>query len=151
MADDAGVAQQAGNIPHPESGDYRGVETGETGPEALPLPQDGQPGEPGLEPLEADLLEQADVVHDGVPPLVVVIGPVDLRLVAPPAAGGAVVAKARFHSRVLAVCRENDERIGRGRLSGVRAPEREDPTQAVKGVGSCSRNDSHVILVGPSR
>jgi hypothetical protein len=42
--------------------------------EGVALAEDGQPGEAGLEALEAELLEEAAVVVDRPPPLGVVVG-----------------------------------------------------------------------------
>src|SRR4029453_1496813 len=63
------------------------VEVGERLPEGGPLGQDGPPAQPGLEPLEADLLEQAAVVGHREAPLGVVVGG-HLAPVARPGAAG---------------------------------------------------------------
>src|SRR5690606_26003970 len=52
------------------------VEAGEGGAERLTLAEDGEPGEAGLEALQADLLEEAGVVGDRPAPLGVVVLPV---------------------------------------------------------------------------
>jgi hypothetical protein len=49
------------------------LELGERRAEALALAQDRQPGQPGLEPLEADALEQGALVGDRPSPLAVVV------------------------------------------------------------------------------
>src|SRR5690606_7849677 len=49
MADDAGVSQQALDIGLGETGDRLGLEAGEAGAEGVALPQDGDPGQAGLE------------------------------------------------------------------------------------------------------
>ena len=59
-----GVGQQPGHVAGPERGHGRHVEAGERGPEVLPLAQDGQPGQAGLERLQAEPLVQAPVVAD---------------------------------------------------------------------------------------
>ena len=58
MADDAGVLQQPLDILLREAGDALEVETVEGLAEILPLPEDGQPGQSGLETFEADFFEQ---------------------------------------------------------------------------------------------
>ena len=59
-----------------EGGNRCRIEPGERRPEGLALAQDGDPCQPGLEALEAELLEQPDVVDNRTPPLVVVVRPV---------------------------------------------------------------------------
>ena len=92
MADDRRVAEQALDLAVAQLGHPAEVEAGERPPERLPLAEDRQPREPGLEPLEAELLEEPDVVDDRHAPFVVVVRPV-LEVVAasPPAAGDAVL------------------------------------------------------------
>ena len=68
------------------------VEAGERLPEVVALPQDRQPGEARLEPLEHELLEQAAVVVDREAPLGVVVGLVLGRRRAPEAAGNPVLS-----------------------------------------------------------
>ena len=60
--------------------------------ERRPLAQDRQPGQPGLERLQAELLEQPHVVVLRHAPLVVVVGQVDLGRAGPAAARPAVRA-----------------------------------------------------------
>jgi hypothetical protein len=76
MTHDRRVAQQPLDVALVEPRDAMEVEAGECPPERLPLAEDRQPRQPGLEPLERELLEQPDVVRDGHTPLVVVIAAV---------------------------------------------------------------------------
>jgi hypothetical protein len=92
VADDARVGQQAIHLLDAEPGDHRGVEAGEHLAEALALAEDGEPAEPGLEPLEGELLEQPPVLGDRPAPLGVVVAAVQRVAGTPPAAGDAVVA-----------------------------------------------------------
>jgi hypothetical protein len=92
MAHDRGVAEQPLDVPGAEPRDGLEVEAGERAPEALPLAQDRQPGEPGLEALEAELLEQPAVVVDREAPFGVVVRPVLLGRVAPAAPDDPVVS-----------------------------------------------------------
>ena len=62
MADDPGVAEQPLDVALAEARDRLRVEAGERVPEVLPLAQDRQPGEPGLEALEAEPLVDAGLV-----------------------------------------------------------------------------------------
>ena len=77
----------------PKRGDLVEIEAGEGAAEILALAEDRQPGEAGLEALEADLLEEADVVGDRPAPFAVVIGAILGRAVAPEAALLAVFAE----------------------------------------------------------
>ena len=86
MADDPGVAEQPLDVALVEVGDPLDRESGERLPKALPLAQDRQPREPGLEALEREQLEQRIVAALLAPPLVVVVGAVERILSAPPAA-----------------------------------------------------------------
>ena len=74
MTDDARIAEQTADIALAETGDDVGVEARETCTERLALPQDRQPRETGLEPLEAEALVDPLLGSDGSPPLVVVVG-----------------------------------------------------------------------------
>jgi hypothetical protein len=96
VPDDPGVAQQSLDVGLAVASDHGRVEAGEHLPEAVPLAQDRQPGQPGLEPFEAELLEQSVVVDHGPAPLVVVVGDVVGVVARPPAAGDAVVAGHEF-------------------------------------------------------
>ena len=73
VAHDAGVLHQALNVLPTEAGHLSRLETSKHLTKALPLPEDRDPREPGLEAFEADLLEQASVVDHRSPPLVVVV------------------------------------------------------------------------------
>ena len=80
------------------------VEARERPPEVLALAQDRQPRQPGLKALEAQLLEQADVVGDREAPLAVVVGPVVRRRgppVRPPAADETPSLAARAMPRSM--------------------------------------------------
>ncbi len=90
MADDPGVAEQPLDVPLVEVGDPLDRESRERLSKALPLAQDRQPREPGLEALEREQLEQRIVAALLAPPLVVVVGAVERILSAPPAARGPV-------------------------------------------------------------
>jgi len=87
VTDDPRVGQQARHVACPEARHLRRIEAGERAAERLALPQDREPRESRLEPLETDLLEEPAIVRDGTPPLVVVIGDVVLLRPAPEAAG----------------------------------------------------------------
>jgi hypothetical protein len=76
VADDAPVGEQPLHVGRAEAGHRGRVETGERGPERLALAEDRQPGQPGLESLQAQLLEQPHVVPLRDAPLVVVVRPV---------------------------------------------------------------------------
>jgi len=76
VADDAGVGEEARHVARPEARDLLEVEPREGAAERVALPEDGEPGEAGLEPLEADLLEQAHVVRGRVAPFLVVVAEV---------------------------------------------------------------------------
>ena len=90
MAHDARVSQQARDIGRPEPGHGLDVEAGEGGTEGLALAQDGQPRQPGLETLQAQLLEQALVIGHRPAPLGVVVMPVVVRRETGPVAAGGV-------------------------------------------------------------
>jgi hypothetical protein len=78
MADDPRVPEQALDVALAERSDGVGVEAGERGAEGLALAKDGQPGKPGLEPLQAEALVDRRLRGDGPPPLLVVVGVVRL-------------------------------------------------------------------------
>ena len=102
MADDPGVAEQPLHVALVEVGDALDREPGERVPEALPLAQDRQPREAGLEALEREQLEQRVVAALLASPLVVVIGAVERIVAAPPAAGGPVGVENEIgHSAIL--------------------------------------------------
>ena len=78
MTDDRGVGEQAFDVALAERGDAVGLEAFEGGAEALALAEDRQPGQTGLEALEAEPLIQAALVADRPDPLLVVVGVVPL-------------------------------------------------------------------------
>ena len=92
VAHDRGVGHQPLHVLLAERGHDLGVEARERGPEALALAQDRDPGQPGLERLQAQLLVQRAVIAHRPAPLGVVVGDVLGRGRAPPAAGLPVVA-----------------------------------------------------------
>src|SRR5262249_57700105 len=59
-----------------ERGDGRGLEPGERGPEVLPLAQDGEPRQPGLERLKRQALEDPGIAAHRPPPLLIVVAAV---------------------------------------------------------------------------
>ena len=85
MTDDARIGQEAPHRAAVEARHARGIEAAEGLPEVLALAQDGQPAQPGLESLEADLFEETTVVVDGKAPLLVVIADIERVRPRPPA------------------------------------------------------------------
>src|SRR5438128_3770416 len=73
VPDDPRVAEQLLDLTRPEPSDRPGVEVREGDPEGRPLAQDREPGEPGLEALEAEPLVEPALVGDRPPPLAVVV------------------------------------------------------------------------------
>lgn len=92
MPDDSGVLEQAIDVAWTEPGHGVEVEAAKRAAEGLPLAEDDEPAQPGLESFEADLLEEAAPVTDGHPPFAVVVAAVQRIAVAPEAADDAVVA-----------------------------------------------------------
>ena len=72
------------------AGDDLRIEAVESAAEVLPLAQDRDPGEAGLETIEDQLLEQGPVVRLGHAPVGVVIGDIE-RIDARPGAAGLAV------------------------------------------------------------
>src|SRR5690348_16582457 len=85
MADDPRVREQPLDVPFAEACDPLRLEAGEPAPERLALAEDRDPGEPGLEALEAEALVQPALVANRTSPLLVVVREVE-RVVRPPAA-----------------------------------------------------------------
>lgn len=73
VAHDAGIAEEARDVALAEGRDPVEVEARKGGTEVLALAQDRQPRQAGLEALEADLLEQPDIVGDRTAPFAVVV------------------------------------------------------------------------------
>ena len=92
MTHDRRVAEQSLDLALPVPCDHLGVEVRECATERLALAEDREPRQAGLEPFEAELLEQPPVVRDRHPPLVVVVAAV-VGVVArpPPAADDAIL------------------------------------------------------------
>src|SRR5690606_4132572 len=99
VADDAGIGEQALDVLFPELRDPIEIEACKTGPKILALAQDRQPRQAGLEPLEADLLEQPDIVGHRTAPFGVVVALVVLQSAVPPAAALAVDAFDQTRAR----------------------------------------------------
>ena len=76
MPHDAGVAEQTTHVTLTEAGNLIGVEAGEGGTKVLPLPEDRQPREAGLEAFETQTLVDTPFGRDRPSPLLVVVGEV---------------------------------------------------------------------------
>ena len=85
MADDAGIEQQALDVCLIHGGDLGDIEAVKHFSKAFPLAQDGDPGQPRLETLEADLLEQPRIRRNGATPFAVMIVAIK-RIIAGPGA-----------------------------------------------------------------
>jgi len=85
MPDDPGVCEESLDIALPKRGHCRRVETLEHLAESLPFAKNGDPGEARLETLQGDLLEEPLIRRGGAAPLLVVVGPIDVRFGTPPA------------------------------------------------------------------
>jgi hypothetical protein len=109
MADDAGVAEEAGDVAVVEGGHLLRLESGEGLPEPVALPEDRQPGQTRLEPFQAELLVEADVVDHRPAPLVVVVRLVVRRAARPGAPSPPVLPPD---------CRHGSE-VGHGRQARV--------------------------------
>ena len=93
MPDDAGILEQPIDVARPEPGHGVEVEAAKRAAEVLALAEDDEPAQPGLESLEADLLEEPAPVTDGHSPFAVVVAAVERITVAPEAADDAVIAE----------------------------------------------------------
>lgn len=93
MAHDPGVGQEPLDVGRAEAGERLGLEMRESAAEMLALPQDGEPGQAGLEALEAELLEEIAVVGRGPAPLLVVVGTIERVAPVPGAAQAPIGAK----------------------------------------------------------
>jgi hypothetical protein len=85
VTNDPRVAKESLDVALAETSHLFDVEPGERGTEVRALAQDREPAEPGLETLEADLLEQAGRIGRRSTPLVVVVRKVQ-RVIARPRA-----------------------------------------------------------------
>ena len=90
VPDDPGILHQPLDIGLREPCDGLRLEPGEGPAEALAPPQDGDPGQAGLEPVEDQFLVQGPAVTLGHAPFGVVISDVDRVEPGPPAARAAV-------------------------------------------------------------
>src|SRR5262249_44219637 len=103
VAHDAGILHQLLDLSRRVARDFRGLEGVEGAPEILALAQDGDPGQPGLEAVENELLVERAVVVFRHAPFLVVIGDVERILLRPGTAFEAVgVEEGRAHSAALA-------------------------------------------------
>lgn len=90
ISHDARVPQERFGVTRRERSDRPDVEVMEGGSKGLPLAEDGDPGEPRLKPLEAELLEESGVGGHGEAPLAVVVAPVEVVVARPPAPDDAI-------------------------------------------------------------
>jgi len=86
VTNDPLVRQQLRDIARREPRNGIDLEVRECAAEVLALPEDREPTQPRLEAFEADLLEEAPIVFDRLPPLTIVILDVERIRPAPPAA-----------------------------------------------------------------
>src|SRR5262245_24214287 len=99
VAHDAGILHQLLDLFRRVARDFRRLEAVEGAAEILALAQDGDPGEPGLEAVENELLVERAVVVFRHAPFLVVIGDVERILLRPGTAFEAVgVEEGRAHS-----------------------------------------------------
>src|SRR5207237_9876413 len=97
VADDAGVLHQLLDAGGSKARDARGLESVEGAAEPFALAQDDQPGEPGLESVEHQLLEERPRIAFGNAPLLVVVADVQGVARGPGAAGhGFMVARGKL-------------------------------------------------------
>ena len=73
VPDDRGVGQQASHVARAEASHLDRVEPCEGAPESLALAKDGEPGEAGLKPLQAQLLVEPCVIAHRECPLLIVV------------------------------------------------------------------------------
>src|SRR5262249_13413603 len=92
MANDRRVPEEAINIALRKSCNSFGIEIRECAPKRVALTQDREPREPSLEPFQAKLLVEANVVDGRPTPLVVVVRDILRRARTPCAARAAVGA-----------------------------------------------------------
>jgi hypothetical protein len=104
-ADDAGVGHQAFAVGVVEQGDLCRIEIGEGGAQGFALSEDGDPGQPRLEPVQHQLLPQGARVVLGHAPFRVVIGDVERVGSAPGAA-----MRGFGHGLILAAARRSRKR-----------------------------------------
>src|SRR5262249_42899680 len=95
VADDADIVHQRKDLLGVVARDLRRFEIVEGAAEVVALAQDGDPGQPGLEPVEDQLFVERAVVIFGYTPFAVVIGDVKGILARPGAAHLAVGMQAR--------------------------------------------------------
>src|SRR5205823_3325526 len=73
VPNDSGIRQEPPYVAGPVDGHLRGIESIQRLPVILPLPQDRQPGEARLRPVQDEELEQSPIVVLGDAPLRVVV------------------------------------------------------------------------------
>ena len=73
VAHDAFILQQPFDVARAEARDAFRLEVGERRAKVLPLPEDRQPGQPGLKAFEAEPFEQSPFVGDGPAPFLIVV------------------------------------------------------------------------------
>src|SRR5665647_1301383 len=133
--------------------DQRQVEVRERGTERRALAQDGDPGQPGLEALERDALEQLAVAVDCHPPLVVVVRLVERIAVAEAAqccgrsglSGWGLLVSGHAWS----LPRTPDSRVRFSTVSGVRRRQRVSLRRVVRDFGwagfRCRGTSNHAL------
>lgn len=95
VAYDSRIGDQAFDAPAIEARDFLGIEFSKRSAEVFSFPENREPAEPGLETLEAHLLEKPRVIDERSTPLLIVVLLVEGVVSAPPAASHpAGIAKA---------------------------------------------------------
>ena len=85
MPDDARIGEESFDVCFLKVRDGFGDEIGEGSAKSRPFAENRQPGKPGLETLQTELLKQSGPIGHRPSPFVVVIGDVLLRAGPPPA------------------------------------------------------------------
>ncbi len=159
MAHDPRVTEETVDIGSAELRDDLRGETGERSTEGLPLPEDGEPGEAGLEALEGDLLEQPDVVGHRPAPLVVVVGGVVRCAHAPPTPRTTIFtpndaelgpvrhlsAPGRHHPMVARSRRQGSLKASPGRQRGLSRQRPKSANASVISTVACARPPELVL------
>jgi len=96
VSDNALVLQKTRHFPVIEARDLVEGKTGERVPKVFALTKNGQSGQTRLESLEANLLEEPEIVDDRASPFFVMVSPVIRVITSPPAARNAIAGGVKI-------------------------------------------------------
>jgi len=116
VTDYAGIGQKSLDVIFPEAGDFLRRETGERSSEIIPFPEDCEPTQPGLHPVQDKRFKEAVIIMYGHSPFFIMIAKI-YRVFCYPSTPGFFVDD--FHSFNSLTQLESDDKLEAGTVASI--------------------------------